>query len=55
MTSVSLSEEGDKKLERLKETFEIKPSNRKAIEKSVEVYLEQRLQRQNKLSNNNNE
>lgn len=55
MGSVNLSDGGEDTLEDLRDTFDIRPSKRKAVEKALNIYLEKRTkQKNNKAPNTNN-
>lgn len=47
MTAVNLSDDGEIMLEELRDTFEIKPSKRKVVEKALKEYHEKRIQKVN--------
>jgi len=47
MTAVNLSDDGEAMLEDLRDTFEIKPSKRKVVEKALKEYHDKRIQKVN--------
>lgn len=51
MTTVNLSEEGEETLDNIKKTFDVEPSNRGAVERALERYLDYR-QGKNSVENN---
>jgi len=54
MTTVSLSDEGESTLEDIRDTFDIKPSKRKVVERALDVYQEKRGQNDEKTADNPN-
>lgn len=52
MTTVSLSDEGEETLENIRDTFEIKPSKRKVVERALDQYEENRVEDNNEPADN---
>lgn len=42
MPSINISDDGSELLEKIRDTFDVKPSKRKVVERALELYWEER-------------